>query len=82
LAHSHWVGYRVYLRHGTSVWWHLKTRLESGPVTVDLTTTVVHSSKLLINDGKPDHSLTTKRKNEEEKSHEIKFFTTFFIDTT
>jgi len=27
----------------------LKTRLESGPVTADLKTTVVHSSKLLIN---------------------------------
>jgi len=52
------VGYRVYLRHGTSVCWHLKTRLESGPVTADLTSTVVHSSKLLINDVKPDHSLT------------------------
>jgi len=35
-----------------------KTLLESGPVTADLTTTVVHSSKLLINDIKPDHSLT------------------------
>jgi len=30
----------------------------SGPVTADLTTTVVHSSKLLINDVKPHHSLT------------------------
>jgi len=28
-----------------------KTRLESGPVTADLTTTVLHSSKLLVNDG-------------------------------
>jgi len=35
----------------------IKTRFESGPVTADLTTTVVHSSKLLINDVKPDHSL-------------------------
>jgi len=35
-----------------------KTRLESGPVTADLTTTVVHSYKLLINDVKADHSLT------------------------
>jgi len=35
----------------------LKTRLESGPVTADLTTTVIHSYKLLINDVKPDHSL-------------------------
>jgi len=51
-------GYHVYLRHGTSVCWHFKTRLESGPVTADLTITVVHSSKLLINDTKPDHSLT------------------------
>jgi len=33
-------------------------KLEYGPVTADLTTTVVHSSKLLINDIKPDHSLT------------------------
>jgi len=30
----------------------------SGPVTADLTTTVIHSSKLLINDVKPDYSLT------------------------
>jgi len=29
-----------------------------GPVTADLTTTVLHSYKLLINDIKPDHSLT------------------------
>jgi len=36
----------------------LKPLLESGPVTADLTTTVVHSYKLLINDGKPVHSLT------------------------
>jgi len=35
-----------------------KTRFESGPVTADLTTTVVHNFKLLINDVKPDHSLT------------------------
>jgi len=39
------------------VCWHFKTRLVSGPVTADLITTVVHSSKLLINDVKPDHSL-------------------------
>jgi len=39
------------------VCWHLKTRLESGPVTADLTTTVVHSYQLLINDVKPVHSL-------------------------
>jgi len=51
------VGYHVYLRHGTSVCWHSKTRLESGPVTADLTTSVVHGSKLLINDVKSDHSL-------------------------
>jgi len=37
---------------------YIKTWLESGPVTADLTTTVVHSYKLLINDVKPDHSLT------------------------
>jgi len=30
---------------------------KSGPVTAGLTTTVVHSSKLLINDIKPVHSL-------------------------
>jgi len=30
--------------------WYFKTRLESGPVTAHLTTTVVHSSNLLIND--------------------------------
>jgi len=35
-------------------------QLESGPVTTDLTTTVVHSSELLINDVKPDHSLTLR----------------------
>jgi len=35
------MGYHVYLRHGTSMCWHIKTRLESGPVTGDLTTTVV-----------------------------------------
>jgi len=51
------VGYHVYLRHGTSVCWQIKTRFESGSVTADQTTTVVHSSKLLINDIKPDHSL-------------------------
>jgi len=33
----------VYLRHDTSVCWQIKIRLESGPVTADLTTTVVHS---------------------------------------
>jgi len=51
------VGYHVYLQHGISVCWHIKTRLESGPVTADLTTTVVHSYKQLINDVKPVHSL-------------------------
>jgi len=51
------VGYHVYLQHGTSVCWHNKTWLKSGPVTADLTTTVVHKSTLLINDVKPDHSL-------------------------
>jgi len=39
------------------VCWHIKTRLESGPVTADLTTTVVHSYKLLTNNVKPVHSL-------------------------
>jgi len=67
----------VYLRHGTSVCRHFKTRLESGPVTADLTTTVVHSSTLLINDVKPDHSLendingtlTTKLYNKRDDFH-------------
>jgi len=40
------------------VCWHIKTRFESGPVTADLTTTVVHSNKSLINDVKTIHSLT------------------------
>jgi len=35
----------------------VKTRFESGPVKANLTTTVVHSNKLLINDVKPVHSL-------------------------
>jgi len=47
------VGYHIYLRHGTSVFWCLKSRLESGPVTAELTTTVVHSYKFLINDVQP-----------------------------
>jgi len=55
---SDWVGYHVYLRHDTSVCWQFKTRLESGPVTADLTTTVGHSYKLLINDVNHDHSFT------------------------
>jgi len=55
------MGYYVYVRHGTSVYWHIKTRLESGPVTADMTPTVVHSFKVLINDVKPDHSLTHLR---------------------
>jgi len=38
-----WVGYHVYLRRGTSMCWHIKTRLDSEPVAVDLTTIVVHS---------------------------------------
>jgi len=33
--------------------WHIKNQLESEPVTADLTTTVVHSYKLLIKDFKP-----------------------------
>jgi len=52
------VGYHVYLRHGTSVCWNLRPKLESGPVTADLTTTVVPSYKFLINDVKPVYSLT------------------------
>jgi len=55
---SDWVGYHVYLRHGTSVCWHNKSRLESGSVTADLTDTVVHSYKSLIKDVKPVYSLT------------------------
>ena len=51
------MGYHVYLRHGILVHWHIKTRIESVPVTTDLKTSVIHSSKLLINDIKPDHSL-------------------------
>jgi len=39
------------------VCWYLKTQLESGPVTTDLTTTVVHSYRLLINDIKHSHTL-------------------------
>jgi len=33
------VGYHVYLRHGTQVCWQIKTQLESGPVTADVTST-------------------------------------------
>jgi len=32
------VEYLVYLWHGTLVCWHIKSQLESGPVTTDLTT--------------------------------------------
>jgi len=42
-------GYHVYLWHGTSVCWHMNPWLESGPVTADMTTTVVYSYKLPIN---------------------------------
>jgi len=35
----------------------IKSQLESGPVTANLTTTVVHTSKLLINDVKPDSKI-------------------------
>jgi len=41
------MGFRVYLRHGTSVCWHIKSRHEHGLVAADLRSTVVHSSKLL-----------------------------------
>jgi len=48
------MGYHVYLWHGPMVCWHLKTWFESGPVTADLTNTVIHvhtrNYKLLIND--------------------------------
>jgi len=52
------VGYHVYLWHGTLVCCYLETQHESGPVTADLTATVIHSYKLLINDVKPVHSHT------------------------
>jgi len=40
------------------VCWYSKPWLESGPVTADLITTVIHSYELLINDVKPfTHSL-------------------------
>jgi len=55
---SDWVGYHAYLRHGTSVCWYFKIRLESGAVTEDLIATVVYSYKLLIKNVQPDHSLT------------------------
>jgi len=42
------VGYHVYLRHGTSVCWHLKTQLDSGPVTADLTTTIIQPAASLV----------------------------------
>jgi len=51
------MGYHAYLRHGTSVFWNFKTRLDSGPITADLTTIVVHSYKLAINPVKLVHSL-------------------------
>jgi len=49
--------YHIYLRHGTSVFWHLKTRLASGLVTADLTTIVAQNYKSLINYVKPVQSL-------------------------
>jgi len=39
------------------VCWHIKTRFESGPVTADMTTTVLHIYTLLINGFKPVHLL-------------------------
>jgi len=51
-------GIMFILLHDCLVCCHLKTRLESIPVTTDLTTTVVRSFKLLINDVKPIHPLT------------------------
>jgi len=44
------------------VYWYFKTWLVSGQVTADLTTTVIHSSKLLINDIKSIHSLLCIKK--------------------
>jgi len=38
--------------------WQIKTGHESGKVSADLTTTVVHSYKSLKNDDKHVHSLT------------------------
>jgi len=40
------------------VCWHVKPWLESGPITADLKSTVVHRYVFLINDVKPVHSLT------------------------
>jgi len=51
------------LRQGNSVCCHPKTRFESGPVTADLTTTVVHSYKLLINNVKSVHSIFLSNTN-------------------
>jgi len=41
------------------VCWYIKNWLESGPVTADLTTVVVHRYKSLKNDIKPVHSLVS-----------------------
>jgi len=38
------------------VYWYLKNRLEAGPVTADLATTVVYSYKSARNDVKPVNS--------------------------
>jgi len=62
------------------VCWHVKTRLESGPVTADLTITFAHSSKLLINDVKPDHSLTPSAKMDITLMHWI-FLKELIIET-
>jgi len=50
-------GWGIMLICGMVLWCvgTLKPWLDSGPVTADLTTTVVHSCKLLINDFKPNH---------------------------
>jgi len=45
------------------VCWQFKTRFESGPA--NLTITVVHSYKLLINDVKPVHPLTRMKESSE-----------------
>jgi len=55
---SDWMGYHFHMRHGTSVYLHIKLQLQSRSVTADHTTTVVHNYKLLINNAKPIHSLT------------------------
>jgi len=52
-------GWGIMLICGMVLWYaSTETRLQSLPGIADMTTTVVHSYKLLINDVKPIHSLT------------------------